>query len=264
MRLLYQIYAWLFGFPFLWRFNRVLRQFSLHGMGLGNYQNLGVSGERWLIRNIGNRMGSKLIVFDVGANIGSYSKLLASSGNVKKIFAFEPHPQAFKLLLSNTAGCQNVTCVNTALSNACGEIKFYDRADKNGSSHASIHKEVFSVIHLVPSVETSVIARTLDDFCSLEAVEHIDLLKIDVEGHELQVLEGARSMLKARKIRSIQFEFTQLNSVLGIFFLDFWRLLSPQYDIYRLLPHGLLRIESYNPIDCEVFCYQNYIAILRE
>lgn len=242
----------------------MLYRFSLRGMGIGNHQNMRVSGERWLIRNIGHRIGSRLVVFDVGANVGDYSRLLVMCGNIKRVFAFEPHPQTFASLLSNTSNYQNITCVNAALSDSNGEVKFHDRVDKNGSSHASMHAEVFSAIHLVPSVETSVISRTLDDFCSSEAIEHIDLLKIDVEGHELQVLEGAKSMLKARRIRSIQFEFTQLNSVLGVFFLDFWKLLSPQYDIYRLLPHGLLRIESYDPTDCELFSYQNYIAILRD
>ncbi len=264
MQFLYQLYAWLFGFPFLCRINKVMYQFSLRGMGLGNYQGMGISGERWFLRTIGQRMGSGLVVFDVGANVGGYSQLLVRSAHVKRVFAFEPNPQAFALLLSNTSGRQDVSCVKAALSDTSGEVRFYDRVDKRGSSHASMHAEVFSAVHLVPAVEMSVIARTLDDFCSLESVEHIDLLKIDVEGHELQVLKGANAMLKARKIQAIQFEFTQLNSVLGVFFLDFWKLLSPQFDIYRLLPHGLLRIDAYDPTVCEIFVYQNYIALLRE
>lgn len=258
-----QVYAMLFGFVQIAWFHRILYRLSLRGLGVQNYENLRVSGESWLLEKIIHPLGSDLTVFDVGANVGHYTTLLSKKvPEIKHLYAFEPHPTTYPLLVANTQDIGCLTCVNVALSDHPGEVVFYDRADKQSSSHASLHSRIFSAVHGVPHVEYTVTAETLDQFCSERAISCIDFLKIDVEGHELEVLKGAKSMLRDGKIAVIQFEFTQLNAVVGVFFKQYWDLLSEEYRIYRLLPHGLLRIKNYDPTNCEVFGYQNFIAIL--
>ncbi len=104
---------------------------------------------------------------------------------------------------------------------------------------------------------------TLDFYCENNGIETIDFLKIDVEGFELNVLKGGARMLKNKKIGMIQFEFTQINSTVGVFFKQFFDLLSADFCLYRLLPNGLQTIETYEPTSCEIFGYQNYVAILN-
>jgi Methyltransferase FkbM domain len=104
---------------------------------------------------------------------------------------------------------------------------------------------------------------TLDLFCANNEIQIIDFLKIDVEGYELNVLRGAQETLSKNRIRLIQFEFTQLNSAVGVFFKELYDLLSGDYHIYRMLPRGLQKIEAYDPITCEIFAYQNFAAILK-
>jgi hypothetical protein len=58
-------------------------------------------------------------------------------------------------------------------------------------------------------------ATTVDDYCKREKVERIDLLKIDVEGAELQVMQGARRMLQSKRIRCLTFEFGQATFDMG-------------------------------------------------
>ena len=91
-------------------------------------------------------------------------------------------------------------------------------------------------------------------------VDKIDLLKIDVEGFELQVLLGAQRMLSEGRIDAIQFEFTQLNVVSRVFVDDFFRLLGTGYTLHRLLPHGLMPMIDKNHWSNEQFGYQNLFA----
>ena len=91
---------------------------------------------------------------------------------------------------------------------------------------------------------------------------HIDLLKIDTEGFELEVLLGASEMLTEKKITIIQFEFNEVNIVQRRFLKDFYNLL-PKYDFYRLDEQRLIPLGSWEPKH-EIFMFQNIVAIRRE
>jgi FkbM family methyltransferase len=233
-------------------------------MGIYNYTSGSLSGENYLIKNVVNNLGNDLVIFDVGANVGTYSKYLINSGvRIQRIFAFEPHPATFERLKENIQKIDGVVPVQSALSNQQGEMKLFDRAGYESTQHASFSDEIFSVVHKSEITQRVVKVDTIDLFCAINNIKTIDFLKIDVEGYELNVLQGALGMLTAKKVRLIQFEFTQLNSTVGVFFKEIYDLLSNDYHIYRLLPHGLQKIDSYNPTTCEIFGYQNFSAILK-
>ncbi|MHC1733566.1 MAG: FkbM family methyltransferase [Bacteroidales bacterium] len=264
MQKIYEAYAWLFGRPAFSKFNSLVYGLALRGLGVYNYTSSMISGEQWLLDNVVKSLGRDLVVFDVGANIGSYTKNLIDAGvDAKLIYAFEPNPVTFNMLSKNLSTVAYVFPIQAALSDQKGEKLLFDRADGEGTSHASLSRRIFTEIHMIEKTERLVPVDTIDNFSRYNNVDVIDFLKIDVEGYEINVLKGANGLLKNKKIRCIQFEFTQLNSIIGVFFKEFYDILSRDYDIFRLLPHGLKKIEKYNPTTCEIFGYQNYAAILK-
>jgi hypothetical protein len=84
-----------------------------------------------------------------------------------------------------------------------------------------------------------------------------------VEGADLDVLKGAKRLLKNRKIKFIQFEFGGTQIAPRVFLRDFYELLEKDYSLYRVLSDGLQNIEQYSE-HYEIFSYANYLAILKD
>ncbi|MGQ3170136.1 MAG: FkbM family methyltransferase [Methylophilus sp.] len=255
------IYRLLFSNKFFFKFNKLIYTLSLRGMGILNFESDKISGEDHFIKEYLSKVDD-CIIFDVGANVGNYSKILRSYNLKARIYAFEPHPVTFQRLKENT-GSLNIQTNNVAVGALAGSLKLYDYANEDGSSHASLYKAVIEEIHKAKSTEYNIDVITLDDFCHQAGIDKIDLLKIDTEGHELEVLKGCERLLKVGKVDLIHFEFNEMNVASRVFFKDFWDFL-PNYDFYRMLPNGLVHIDNYNPVSCEIFAYQNIVARLKK
>lgn len=104
--------------------------------------------------------------------------------------------------------------------------------------------------------------KTLDEYCEDEGISEINLLKVDVEGHELEVLNGAMDMISSGNIQYITFEFGGANIDTRTYFQDYYYFFDKyDYDIYRILPNSeLYKIDSYSELD-EKFRTTNYIAV---
>jgi FkbM family methyltransferase len=249
----------------LWKFNYLLFSLALRGMGIKNVAAISYSGEKWMIRNVLKKLGKDLIVFDVGANVGKYTQaLIANRLDIEKVYAFEPNQRTFAALTRNVEGHKQVVLINSGVSDTVGQMALYDKSGDNGNgSHASLSKDIFSDVYHSETTQSMVAITTVDVFCKEHGINRIDFMKIDVEGYELHVLLGAKQMLQEKRIRAIQFEFTHLNSTIGLFFKQLYDVLCENYVIYRILPHGLHSISSYHPTSCEVFGFQNYVALLK-
>jgi hypothetical protein len=103
---------------------------------------------------------------------------------------------------------------------------------------------------------------TVDNFCKNNSISSISFLKIDVEGFDLDVLKGAKSMIDNGQIDLIQFEFGGTQIIPRIFIKDFWEILNTNYSIHRILKNGLLEIKEYSD-SLEIFAYANYLAIKK-
>ena len=259
---LISVYIFLFARSRFSRFNKLLHRMSLGGLGILNYKSSAISGEKAFLKSyLQNKNG---ILVDVGANHGNYIKEAIQFNQDLQVYAFEPHPKTFSKLSENLAGYQNVLLVNKGLSCANGVLKLYDYPNRNGSSHASLFEDVISAIHGSEStIAHEVELTTLDDFMKSENITEITLLKIDTEGAELEVLRGGVNALSGRKIKAIHFEFNEMNVVSRALFRDFWKILDG-YRFYRLLPNEMLEIKNYNPLSCEIFAYQNIVAIIND
>ena len=134
-------------------------------------------------------------VVDVGAHVGIYTlKAARKVGKQGLLVSIEPDPYAYKFLVTNVKMNnfdQNVIPINIALADSEGKAFFYSSARPSRSAYGSL--KPFAKIEK-KRIEVQV--NTLDGVMKKLRLRHCDLLKIDVEGYELQVLQGAKNTLK--------------------------------------------------------------------
>jgi len=201
------------------------------------------------------------IVFDVGGNRGQYSTKVLSINTNSEIYSFEPNPKLFGIISKLFAG-KKFNPINLALGDTSGKIQFYDyeSEDGQGTEHGSLYKDVIETLHHKKSIEFEVEIDTVDNFCIERSISHINLLKIDTEGHEMGVLLGAKNMLSTNSVSVIQIEFNEMNVISRVFLKDFMNLLA-DYKFYRILKNGFIPIDDYFAGYHEIFAWQNIIAV---
>ncbi len=255
--LLFKIYPRLFSRNFFWKWNFLLYRLGLSGMGVLNYHNFKLSGEYSFLKKV-IKDYKITTIFDVGANEGKYSKTALELGFQGELFCFEPHPGTFKTLQKSLQSLP-VHLFNFGFSNKPHPAKIYDYGQPEGSSKASLFEEVLqNKSEKVVAHEVDI--TTIDNFLEENNLQ-IGLLKVDTEGNEFNILSGAQKALEKQKIDIIQFEFDNMNIVPRVFFKDFYELLV-NYNLYRLLPNSLLKID-YDPLTSEIFAFQNVVAIRK-
>lgn len=232
-------------------------KFSLYGMGLNQTFDFEKNGEKVVLKGIISKT-SNPVIFDVGANVGEYSKAIKNISEPSQIYAFEPHPKTY-LILKEQALKNNFIAINQGLG--CKEeiMQLFDYKTNDGSPRASLFREVIEIQYNSPSVTHDVSISTIDNFMKMNHIEKIHLLKIDTEGNELNVLLGAKETLENNLIDVIQFEFNYTNIISKVFFSDFNRLL-PGFTFYRIVRDGLVKLAPLSVFN-EIFMYQNIIAI---
>ena len=231
---------------------------SLIGMNIGGGPKN--SGEKSALEYIDNRFKSlgKVILFDVGANVGQYLTLMKEVfGEKAETYSFEPSKKTFQKLQSNFDGKTRVNLYNFGLGNENTKTILFSEADESGK--ASVYKRRLDHVNIYMNQSEEVEIKTLDSFCQDHGIKHIHLLKLDVEGHELKVLDGSLKMLKSGAIDFIQFEFSSCNIDSRTYFQDFWYLLNDNYKIYRIVKDGLCPINQYKET-YEAFGITNYLA----
>jgi FkbM family methyltransferase len=148
-------------------------------------------------------------IFDVGAFDGGTAKGYRQGFPDATIFSFEPTPAAFEKLVTNTAEDSKIVAVNLALADAPGRTAFQvNQAGVTnsllGNARASGDWVDSALMEQIETIEVQV--DTLDAYCAREGIEQIDLLKIDAQGVDLKVLQGATQLLEGGKVTSIFIE----------------------------------------------------------
>lgn len=200
------------------------------------------------------------VIFDVGANIGDYSELLVKKLNRAEcsLHLFEPQKSCFADLQQKFNENSSVTLNNFGLSNKEEIATIYKNEDKSGLT--SLHKRNLDFYEMNMSLEEKIELKRADVYIQSKNIKHIDLLKIDVEGHELATLSGFGEYLNADFIDFIQFEYGGANMDSHTNLLDFYNLLLPLgFKITKVMP-SCLELRDYNP-RLDNFVYANYVAI---
>lgn len=234
-----------------------LHNIALRGMNYGLGGMIETSGELYLVNYIFFKLerNEKVVLFDVGANDGKYTTVLHNKFNsLAEIHCFEPDMNSFNLLDKAFGSHPKIKLNQFGLSSKKEELILY--YDKEGSGWASLFPRQKSEFSKGLEKTQKVLLERLEDYCINEDIIHIDFMKIDVEGYELEVLKGAGEKLK--NISFIQFEFSFANFDSKTYLKDFFEILT-EFNIYRVLQNGLEKI-NYDP-KLEIFMTTNYLAI---
>ena len=170
----------------------------------------------WHQPRIQRSLGKLKIInaFDVGAHKGETIDYLIRLKNLKKIYSFEPQDIAFQYLLKKYKKNKKIVLNKIALSRDNKRKKFYINELSSTSTFSKINKNSFwlkiknRILNEKNSIKKSVIVKTLtiDKYTELKKIKNIDLLKIDTEGHELDVLKGSLKSINKNKIKYILIE----------------------------------------------------------
>ena len=159
------------------------------------------------------------IIFDIGANLGWYSIMLALMDDNKKIFSFEPINEVFKQMNENISlnKLANISTYCFALSDSESEVEMYYSPNQTG---ATSFKNLYNTTEKSRVIRT----KTLDDFFFNTKLKTLDFIKCDVEGAELLVLKGGLESIKKH---------------LPILFLEILRKWSKKFDYH---PNDILNL----------------------
>jgi FkbM family methyltransferase len=201
-----------------------------------------------------------LVVFDIGAHKGFWTRALLDrfGERIGHVYLFEPSRENVRELTNredNFAGLEpadfrRLSIERCAMGGRSGTATLYTNED--GSPLASLypHRDAgwgpqMKDIRLSEQFEVPL--QTIDSFLARQPLPRVDVVKIDTEGHEMEVLLGAEQSIAAGKLEVITFEFGVHQVESRHFFKDFWRYLTPRgYRLYFVEDDaGLTALERY-------------------
>ncbi len=222
-----------------------------------NNSNIETNGE---LRFMRQALPGCQTVFDVGANVGDWTALALSISPGLAVHCFEPSRFTYHKLLERKFP-PTVICNNFGLSSFVKETKLH--VFETGSPLNSLYPRAGLEDLGIKSqlLEEVIQLLTVDRYCRERSVSQIDFLKLDVEGHELEVFKGMTESLSQGRVRIIQFEYGGCNIDAGVLLKDIWRFFeSFGYAFYKIHPQGIKRAAHYSQ-SFENFQYQNWAAI---
>ena len=143
------------------------------------------------------------VVVDVGANIGLVTSTLLRSFPEAVVHAFEPTPETFDVLRQRLEDEPRAVLNQLAVSDAVGTTTFNvdNRTHAGGSNSLLAHSASFATRARVDRYQPIEVATTtLDAYAEEHGLDHVDLVKLDIEGAELMALRGAAGLLARQAV----------------------------------------------------------------
>jgi FkbM family methyltransferase len=248
---------------------RLGRALYLAGRG-DSPNNLQCNGEQWLIQQIFAiaQDEEKIIVFDIGANVGAWSLAVLDEARKKSypkerlaLHSFEPCLSTMEVLkerISMHPYRTAATVVPVAMSDSEGVADLYVAGETAGTN--SLHNNESG-----RNLRTVVVRKqTIQGYCKANAFELPQFIKCDTEGHDFAVISGARSLFEIEAIRVFQFEYNHRWIYSRHYLKDvFAFLLGTPYQVGKLSPHQVEVYDHWHP-ELERFFEGNYVIVHPE
>ena len=243
-------------------FNKVFLHLTLKCLGYKNHGSFFITGERNVIEKL--RKFEINLSLDIGAHQGLYSKLLLEKTQ-SHVIAFEPFRENCKKIKDlNKDQISRITIKQIALSNERKnkKIYFFDKQSQLSSLMKDINKFSYNKNKKLKYIKIK--TDKLDNCINkeLKNFKHkIDLMKIDTEGHEFEVLLGAKKIIHNHKPKFIQIEINWHNLFSNKNIFDFSKILK-NYKFYIILPFnsGLRKIDVKSPNN-NIYHLSNFLCI---
>jgi len=191
----------------------------------------------------------------VGGFRGEWSAAVLERVPEARVFTFEPNTRSFEGIRARLGDHASVHHLAFGAEDGSASLSAPPGLPELGSLHVRDLRQFGLVVGEIEAVSV----RSIASFCAEHDIDHIDLLKLDVEGHELAALQGAAGMLQRGAIVAIQFEFGGAALDSRVFLRDLVGILSG-YRIFRILRDGLDPLDPYDE-RAEVFTLSNFLAV---
>lgn len=204
--------------------------------------------------------GAKL-AFDVGAAKGAWTEIALAADPDVVVHCFEPTSRRFKVLTEKNFGSR-VVLNNFGLGDQPATTQIFYGA--SGGSNSLFPQRYNGQGYADTDVETVTIS-TIDAYCAEHGIEHVDFIKMDIEGYETAAIRGASRMLREGRIGTIQFEYSYVFLDAGTSLMQLMKIVSeinPAYEFHKIFPDGTRRIPSYEHT-LDNFKTQNWALIKK-
>lgn len=194
------------------------------------------------------------VVFDVGANRGDWTQAWLDLTASSRVYCFEVVQPTYEKLFRKFQKNVRVNCFHFGLSDKNVEttVSYIPGSDSGSSLNVLPWQQEME--------ELPALLKTGDSFLKESGIDKIFFLKIDTEGHELNVLQGFLSLIKRQRITCIQFEYGYTYIQNRHFLKDAYELLEAAgYSLGRIYPEGV-DFKDYNIFEDENFRMNNYFA----
>lgn len=182
-------------------------------------------------------MGKGDVVFDVGANVGDFTECALAHQPWAVIHAFEPLPDVYQTLSARFKDYSGIYCRNVALGGEAGQaainVSNFHEASSFLENGQLLDEKVYGIDFTVREVVTIPVV-TVAGYASASEVGIIKLLKLDVQGYELEVLKGAEPVLNRVEYIYAEAQFQELYKG-GPLYSDIFEFLNPRgFELLRM------------------------------
>lgn len=220
----------------------------------GQDTNMETNGEQWLLARLAPSCARFV---DVGANTGDWSETLLALPGVRddaRGVLVEPSDSACARLRAGVLRDERLELVQAVAAAEAGERTFF--AEPGAGRTSSLDPRAARA----DAVATTVHATTIDLLAEARGWDALDVLKIDAEGHDLDVLRGATGLLAAQAIGLVQFEYNDAWMLTGARLLDAMQLFERHgYEVFLLKGEALYTFPY--SVYGEFYHYSNFIAL---
>lgn len=241
----------------LFRLARFSERVAAYAQGKG-YGTASIRQENQLVHKLLNKKPE--LAIDIGGNIGEYTAEIRRRNPSTEIHIFEPSATNIQKLNDRFNSDERIVVLPFAVSDNIGLATLF--SNEAGSGLGSLTQRKLEHFNINFDVKESVNTIRFEEYWHSNLNKrNLDIVKIDIEGHELSALNGFGKAIYSTNV--IQFEFGGCNIDTRTYFQDFWYFFKEHnFDLYRITLLGAQYMKSYKESD-EYFSTTNYIAVNR-